>query len=149
WGLLPVTELSEAIDLDDRAKVQGPIRTYIDTMHEDGKTRTDLDDRAKVQAPIRTHIDVMYGDSETRIGREWWDGEGPIYLIWAILNPNGPTLYIIGHKGTRAGLRVYFRWMHMLGGETTFASESRQTVTYDSLQEDLGAIRASLTQQGK
>jgi hypothetical protein len=30
--------------------------------------------------------------------REWWDGEGQIFLIWGILNPNGPTLYALGSR---------------------------------------------------
>ena len=79
-----------------------------------------------------------------QIDDDWWDGEGKIYLLWAILNPNGPTLYAIGHKKVPGGLRVYFRWMHMLGGKTTFAAQARSSVSGDGLQRDLSEISAHL-----
>jgi hypothetical protein len=32
------------------------------------------------------------------VKQEWWDGEGQIFLVWGILNPTGPTLYVLGSR---------------------------------------------------
>ncbi len=75
---------------------------------------------------------------------------GRIYLIWAILNPNGPTLYATGIKNNENGASVFYRWMHPLNGET-FLCQSRDSkdITYQAIYEDLCTITDFLAQRGE
>jgi hypothetical protein len=75
---------------------------------------------------------------------------GSIYLIWAILNPNGPTLYATGTKNNENGASVFYRWMHPLNGET-FLCQSRdiEDITYQAIYEDFCTITDFLAQRGE
>ena len=75
---------------------------------------------------------------------EWWNGEGNIFLTWGILNPNGPTLYVLGSREFDGEHRCFMRWLHMLGGSTTYAAEAVKEVTYQGVYEDAVGIRTSL-----
>jgi hypothetical protein len=134
WGLKPVTDPSETADLGDVTKARGFADWRPGPVSEDS--------RAAIPGNL-SHT------REENPGQDWWDGRGGIYLLWAILNPNGPTLYAIGHKTTPSGSRVYLRWMHMLGGKTTFAAKTRETITPDILREDMDEIRAYLAAAGE
>ncbi len=52
-------------------------------------------------------------------------------------------------KTTPSGSRVYLRWMHMLGGKTTFAAKTRQTISPDIIREDMDEIGAYLATAGE
>jgi hypothetical protein len=79
---------------------------------------------------------------------EWWDGVGNIFLVWGILNPNGPTLYILGARKFDDQHRSFLRWFHMLGGETTYAADTRSQVTYESIYNDAEQIHKHLASNG-
>jgi hypothetical protein len=69
--------------------------------------------------------DVSRSATATDVDHEWWDGEGQLYLAWGILNPYGPTLYVLGARREANGRRrVFMRALHMLGGRTTYAAEA-------------------------
>jgi hypothetical protein len=140
-GLKSVTDPSEAADFGEPVKAQVPSNQ---APVSKGAAAFSGHSDARRQTPVRQGI-VPEG-VVTQIDDDWWDGEGRIYLLWAILNPNGPTLYAIGHKKVPGGLRVYFRWMHMLGGKTTFAAQTRSSVSRDGLQQDLNEISAHLAE---
>jgi len=80
---------------------------------------------------------------------EWWDGEGQIILIWGILNPNGPTLYVLGSRKFDGKQRIFFRWMHMLGGCTTYAARPVESITYQGIYEDAESIHRHLVREGE
>jgi hypothetical protein len=113
WGLKPLTDPSAAAPLDDRAKVS--------TAYPGGP-------------------EPIPGGRIADVRREWWDGEGQIFLIWGILNPNGPTLYALGSREFDGKQRTFFRWMHMLGGCTTYAAEAVEAITYQGIYEDAKSI---------
>lgn len=50
---------------------------------------------------------------------EWLQRPGRIWLSWSIFNPNGPTVSCLGlrESGAAEGVEVFYRWLHMLGGE--------------------------------
>jgi hypothetical protein len=75
---------------------------------------------------------------------EWWDGEGNVFLTWGILNPNGPTLYVLGSREAEGKQRVFFRWLHMLGGCTTWAADPVHALTYRGICDDAQKIVAHL-----
>jgi hypothetical protein len=66
---------------------------------------------------------VTKNDEISEFHEPWFDGEGRIYIVWGILNPNGPTLYCLGTKKHGRGHRLFYRWLHMLGGETYFCGD--------------------------
>lgn len=115
WGLTPVSAPSEIAVLDDRA-------------------------RLNVLAPGAPVNPPGVHDVEN----EWWDEAGQILIAWGILNPNGPTLCILGAREMGQHQRVYFRWLHMLGGCTTYAAANDGDLTYNRIFQDALAIHAHL-----
>jgi hypothetical protein len=79
---------------------------------------------------------------------EWWDKGGRILAAWGILNPNGPTLNVLGLRDVGGTTRFYFRWMHMLGGETTDLP-AMDKPTYDAILEGAATVDAGLRAAGK
>jgi len=79
---------------------------------------------------------------------EWWDTGGRILAAWGILNPNGPTLFLLGLRDVEGAQRFYFRWMHMLGGETTDLP-AMDRATYDAILEGAAAVDAALRAAGR
>jgi hypothetical protein len=75
---------------------------------------------------------------------EWWDGEGQIFLTWGILNPNGPTLYVLGSREFEGRRRIFMRWLHMFGGATTYAAETVSEITYQGIFDDAMSIHEHL-----
>ena len=117
WGLKPRTDPSETADLGDR-----------------GTAPTAIVD----QAP------VIPGGCVVDIKQEWWDGSGSIFFIWGILNPNGPTLYVLGSREFNGKQRLFYRWLHMLGGHTTYAAESAEIITDQWIYEEAKSIHRHL-----
>ena len=116
WGLEPVTDPSEAAMFDDQVHPAS---------------------EAKAQTPI--------ADGEiVDVEEEWFDGDGTIYLIWGILNPNGPTLYCLGSKDVNGSQRVFYRWLHMLGGCTTYAANGVEQCSYQDIIDSAVAIHNHL-----
>lgn len=110
WGLEPLSQASEVAQLDDR--IASPVkRTVADfTAIPDGKI--------------------------VQVKSEWFDGDGEIFLTWGLLNPNGPTLYCLGEKRVNGKRRLFFRWLHMLGGATYYATHSDpENLTYQYIFE--------------
>jgi hypothetical protein len=81
------------------------------------------------------------------VSQEWWDGEGQIFLAWGILNPNGPTLYVLGSKQVEGGHRIFMRWLHMLGGSTTYAADTVDQISYQRIYDDATSIHEHLVRQ--
>jgi hypothetical protein len=79
---------------------------------------------------------------------EWWDVGGRILAAWGILNPNGPTLYLLGIRDVAGSRRFYFRHMHMLGGETTLLP-AMDRPTYGTILEGAVTVDAALRAAGK
>jgi hypothetical protein len=117
WGLTPKTDPAEMASRDDRSKTP-----------ESGLARPE---------PIAVGHIVDVRD-------EWWDGEGSVFLAWGILNPNGPTLYVLGSREVEGKQRVFFRWLHMLGGCTTWAAAPVDKLTYEGICDDAQKIVAHL-----
>jgi hypothetical protein len=78
---------------------------------------------------------------------EWWDGDGHIFLTWGLLNPNGPTLYLLGSRQFAGKHRIFVRWLHMLGGTTTYGANSSDTIDFQWIMDEAVAIRAHLAEQ--
>jgi hypothetical protein len=115
WGLKPLSEPSEIAEMDDRAKSPTISEPMLQESIPDGQ------------------IIEQKG--------EWFDGQGTIFAAWGILNPNGPTLYCLGEKQVNGKRRVFLRWLHMLGGRTTYASKSDPTrLTYQNIFDEAVAI---------
>ncbi|MDR3468560.1 MAG: hypothetical protein P4M07_21725 [Xanthobacteraceae bacterium] len=106
-----------------------------------------LDDRAATATALVGPEPVPSGRI-VDVTHEWWDGEGQIVLTWGILNPNGPTLYVLGIRKFDDQYRTFFRWMHMLGGCTTYAAEAVDRVTYQGIYEDALNIDDHLVRNG-
>jgi hypothetical protein len=79
---------------------------------------------------------------------EWWDTGGRILAAWGILNPNGPTLCLLGLRDVGGDKRFYFRWMHILGGETTDLP-AMDRPTYHAILEGAAKVDAGLRAAGK
>jgi hypothetical protein len=116
WGLKPLTDPAETAVLDDGAASA--------TAHP-----------SKEMIPAGRIVDVK---------REWWDGEGNIFLTWGILNPNGPTLYVLGSREFDGKHRTFMRWLHMFGGGTTYAAEAVSEITYQGIYDDAVRIHEHL-----
>jgi hypothetical protein len=116
WGLEPLTDPAEAAVLDDRAATP---TAYL------GK-------------------EIIPGGRIADVKREWWDGEGNIFLAWGILNPNGPTLYVLGNREFDGKHRTFMRWLHMFGGCTTYAAEAVNKITYQGIYDDAVSIHEHL-----
>ena len=116
WGLKPLTDPTETAALENRA------------------------------AAPATHLkpEIIPGGRIVDVKHEWWDGEGNIFLIWGILNPNGPTLYVLGSRVFDGRHRTFFRWLHMFGGCTTYAAESVDEITYQGIYDDAVSIQNHL-----
>jgi hypothetical protein len=71
---------------------------------------------------------------------EWWGGKGQVFLTWGILNPNGPTLYVLGSREFDGKHRNFMRWLHMFGGCTTYAAEAVSETTYEDIYRDAVSI---------
>ena len=83
----------------------------------------------------------------TDVDHEWWDGEGQLYLAWGILNPYGPTLYVLGAREEADGRRrVFMRGLHMLGGHTTYAPDAVAELPYQRIYDDAARIHDHLVQ---
>jgi hypothetical protein len=121
WGLEPSTDRAEAALLDDRALIATAYR-----------------DSAPI--PRGRIVDVE---------SEWWDGKGRIFLTWGILNPNGPTLYVLGSREFEGKHRTFVRWLHMLGGGTTYAAEAVDEITYPRIYDDAVSIHEHLRRNQK
>lgn len=52
-----------------------------------------------------------------RSNADWARSGGRILGTWSIFNPNGPTLNCVGQSGGRSDSRIWYRWMHFLGGD--------------------------------
>jgi hypothetical protein len=65
-------------------------------------------------------------------------------LTWGILNPNGPTLYLLGSREFDGRNRIFMRWLHMFGGCTTYAAEIRSEITYQDIYDDSVSIHEHL-----
>ena len=116
WGLKPLTDPAETGVLKNRA------------------------------ATTATHLkpEIIPGDRIVDVKHEWWDGEGNIFLTWGILNPNGPTLYVLGSRIFDGRHRTFFRWLHMFGGCTTYAAEAVDEITYQGIYDDAVSIHEHL-----
>jgi hypothetical protein len=124
WGLQPKTDPSETAVLDDRRQNPAQVQPTVGTNIPDGQVAS--------------------------VKEEWFDGQGSMSMIWGILNPNGPTLYCLGYKSVNGKQRVFFRWLHMLGGCTTFASKSESDgVTYQGIFDGALEIHNHLLEQGQ
>jgi hypothetical protein len=129
WGLKPLTDRTEVAVLDDRAAI-----TATPQSPSEGRAITPVD-----QIPPDGRV--------TDIKGEWWNGSGKIFLIWGILNPNGPTLYTLGCREVDGKQKTFFRWLHMLGGCTTYAANAVEKVTYQNIHDDAQSINKHLPQQ--
>jgi hypothetical protein len=116
WGLKPLTDPAEAAVLDDRAAT----------------------------TTARLESDIISGGRIVDVKKEWWDGEGNIFLTWGILNPNGPTLYVLGSREFDGKHRTFMRWLHMFGGCTTYAADTTSEITYQGIYEDAVSIHEHL-----
>ena len=116
WGLDPATDPRDAAPLDDRLP--------------------------NVNPSVATMASTRRSSEIEEIETEWFDGAGRIFLAWGILNPNGPTLYMIGERIEGDHSRIFFRWMHMLGGRTYLCPpESREELTYEGVFQAAERIR--------
>ncbi|TIW61815.1 MAG: hypothetical protein E5V49_13860 [Mesorhizobium sp.] len=118
WGLKPLTDPAEAAVLDDRVAT----------------------------TTARLESEIIPGGRIVDVKREWWDGEGNIFLTWGILNPNGPTLYVLGSREFDGKHRTFIRWLHMFGGCTTYAADTVNEITYQGIYEDAASIHEHLVQ---
>jgi hypothetical protein len=116
WGLKPLTDPAEAAVLDDRAAT----------------------------ATAYSGNEIIPGGRIVDVKREWWDGEGNIFLAWGILNPNGPTLYVLGSREFDGKHRTFMRWLHMFGGCTTYAADAINEITYQGIYDDAVSIHEHL-----
>jgi hypothetical protein len=81
---------------------------------------------------------------------EWVDGKGTILIAWGILNPNGPTLYCLGYREVNGKQRIFFRWLHMLGGCTTYArTPMLDDVSYQRIFDDAIEINDHLVKHAE
>ena len=117
WGLDPVTDPSEMEVFDDRT-------------------------RSPVTNPA-VHSPIPEGET-IEVEGDWFDGTGNIFLLWGILNPNGPTLYCLGDREVNGKQRIFFRWLHMLGGRTTYAANSTDESTYQDIFDGAVGIQNDL-----
>ena len=118
--------------------------------HTDPSEMATLDDRHINPAPPTPIIagEIPYGEVVTVKG-EWFDGEGFIFLVWGILNPNGPTLYCLGQRRINGKWRVFCRWLHMLGGCTTYAAKAEpKQLTYNDIYDGAVSIHNHLIESG-
>ena len=118
WGLKPLTDPAETAVLDDRAATP----------------------------TVYLRPETIPGGRIVDVKSEWWEGEGNIYLAWGILNPNGPTLYVLGSREFDGKHRLFMRWLHMFGGCTTYAAEMIDEITYQSIYDDAASIHEHLVQ---
>jgi hypothetical protein len=116
WGLKPLTDRAEAAALAGRAA-------------------TATAQRGNDALPVGRIVDVE---------SEWWDGDGNIFLTWGILNPGGPTLYLLGSRKFEGKQRTFVRWLHMFGGGTTYAAEAVDEITYRRVYDDAVRIHEHL-----
>lgn len=79
---------------------------------------------------------------------EWWNADAQVFISWGVLNPNGPTLYVLGSRSIDGKHRTFVRWLHMLGGSTTYAAEARDDVTYQGVYDDALSIHQHLVSEG-
>ena len=63
----------------------------------------------------------------------WHQGSGQILFAWTIFNPNGPTFYCFGYRNTSRQREYFYRWLHMLGGNTWTLNQEQVS---DSLIDD-------------
>ena len=123
WGLKPITDPSETAEINDRQPSSRESATSMRSSISEGQV--------------------------VEVAGEWLDGEGTIFMVWGILNPNGPTLYCLGQREVDGERRVFFRWLHMLGGRTYFAAPSKsKNLTYNEIADSARSIRDHLVQSG-
>jgi hypothetical protein len=121
WGLTPLTDAAETAVLDDRL------------------------------ATPTAHLgpESIPGSRIVDVRSEWWEGDGNIFLTWGILNPNGPTLYVLGSREFDGKHRTFMRWLHMFGGCTTYAAEAGSEITYQGIYDDAASIHEHLVQNNE
>jgi hypothetical protein len=123
WGLKPVTDPSEAAAFDDRRPSPRGSSPVVQSSAPEGQI--------------------------VEVAEEWFDGDGTIFVVWGILNPNGPTLHCLGQRQVEGKTRVFFRWLHMLGGRTYYAQPSEsESTTYQEIADGARSIRNYLVQNG-
>jgi hypothetical protein len=52
-----------------------------------------------------------------RSNAEWLAEGGRILASWAVFDPDGPVLHCVGRSCESAAARLWYRWMHPLGGD--------------------------------
>jgi hypothetical protein len=124
WGLKPLTDPGEAEVFDDRVQNLAP--------------------------PAPTLVGRVPEGQVVDWKEEWFDGRGAIFVLWGILNPNGPTLYCLGEREVNGNRRLFSRWLHSLGGRTTYAAKSDpQGLTYGDLLDGALGINKHLIAIGE
>jgi hypothetical protein len=118
WGLKPLTDPAETAVLDDFTAT----------------------------APAHLGAEGIPGGRIVDVQGEWWEGEGNIFLVWGILDMNGPTLFVLGSREFDGEHRTFMRWLHMLGGCTTYAADRRAQITYQGIYDDAVSINEHLVQ---
>lgn len=93
--------------------------------------------------------DLSQPGNFVRSSDQWSDAEGMAFLAWGILNPNGPTLYLLGSREFGGKSRIFFRWLHMLGGETTYGQHCRESFSYQEILDESAEIQQFLTEQNQ
>jgi hypothetical protein len=63
-----------------------------------------------------------------------------------ILNPNGPTLCVLGSREFDGKYRTFMRWLHMLGGCTIYAAGTVNDLSYQGIFDDAMSIHEHLVQ---
>lgn len=99
-----------------------------------------ITDKTDSAVSITSWPATIPGGYMTDVRCEWWDGTGQIYIIWGILNPNGPTLYTLGSREFAGKHRIFFRWLHMLGGETVFDESQSNKISYQEIYDSAKRI---------
>jgi len=103
-------------------------------------------------APLATDAGVSDPPAEGRIvdiTRDWWDGNGYIFHTWGLLNPNGPTLHLLGSREFAGRHRVFYRSLHMLGATTTYGANASDTIDFQWIMDEAVAIHAHLVGKGE
>ena len=117
--------------------------------HTDPRQMAILDDRHIGLAPPVPVVGGAIPEGRTvTISGDWFDGQGVIFLIGGILNPNGQRL-CLGQKRINGKWRIFARWLHMLGGQTTYAAKSDPNpFSYQDICEEAASIQNHLIGTG-
>lgn len=90
-------------------------------------------------------------DPEIRVSKEdWFGGKGRILLTMGILNPHGPTVYCLGERWVGEERLLFFRWLHLFGGETyDLTTDQREPLTHDAIERGVSMILRYCYQRGE